>query len=118
MTSTYDEPERKTAGITVKVSPRFYQAFAAKAAEVPGRTATEYARQLCERALDREPSEVRLMAELLALRRIVVKGLLFPEVEMTRAAVAQLLAETDTEKAHKALTRLGLVSRGPQEATR
>ena len=34
MTTTYDEPEKKTAGITVKVSPTFYEAFAAKAAEV------------------------------------------------------------------------------------
>jgi hypothetical protein len=108
MTTTYGQPEKKTAGITAKVTPTFYAAFAAKAAEVPGRTPTEYARYLCERAVYEELFDVKLMAELLALRRIVVKGLLFPDVEMTLPAVQQLLAETDAEKIRSALKRLGL----------
>jgi hypothetical protein len=102
----------KTCGITARVTQTFYDAFAAKAAEVSGRSPSEYARELLERAVYGESNEVKLMAELLALRRIVVRGLLFPEVEMNRANVEQLLAETDDPKikTQKALTRLGLAS--------
>ena len=112
MSTTSETPDIKTRAINARVTAAFFEAFAAKAAEVPGRTPTEYARQLCERAVYGEPADVKLMAELLALRRIVVRGLLFPEVEMTREAVAQLLTETDVDKAQKARTRLGLLTEG------
>ena len=114
MSTTSETTDIKTRAINARVSDTFFEAFAAKAAEVPGRTPTEYARQLCEQAVYGEPADVTLMAEVLALRRIVVRGLLFPEVEMTREAVAQLLAETDDEKVQKARARLGLST----EATR
>jgi hypothetical protein len=110
MPTLTDGVETKTCGITARVTQTFYDAFAAKAAEVSGRSPSEYARELLERAVYVESIDVKLMAELLALRRIVVRGLLFPEVEMTLTAVTQLLNETDAEKAQKALARLGLAS--------
>jgi hypothetical protein len=113
MTATYDDAELKSRAITARVTGRFYEAFVQKAAEVPGRTSAELARQVLERFVYGEPDQVALMAELLALRRIVVRGLLFPEVEMTRPAVQQLLAETDTAKLSHALNRLGLAAREP-----
>lgn len=107
--------ETRTRSLSTKVSEDTYQQVLLLCDQ---KTPSEWLRALIEERLERQPFEVALMAELLALRRIVVRGLLFPEVEMTRSAVAQLLAETDAEKAHKALTRLGLASSLPEGSTR
>lgn len=109
MTRTYELADQKTRVINVRVSEDFFQTFAEKAAEVTGRTPTELARQVLERFVFEVPEHVTLLAEVLALRRLVVRGVLHPEADMTVSANAlQLIASTDAVKVDKARAQLGL----------
>lgn len=102
MTTTYENPDQKSRAINVRVTQTFYDVFAAKAAEVPGRTPTEYARYLCERALYEEPAEITLLAEVSAVRALVAKGILDPNRPTTELGVKTLIYETDRDKLDKA----------------
>jgi hypothetical protein len=101
--------KKRMISVTAKVNENQYARLRAAAGE---KSMAEWIRQVIEFELDRKPFEEQLLAELWALRYIVLNGLPAVAGESDRTAVSAVIfalkTEADEKKADKAKALLGL----------
>jgi hypothetical protein len=104
---------RRTKGITIKVTDEEYAALTRLAR---GQTVTAWVHQVVLETVTPRPAEQVLLAEMLALRTIVL-NLLFALASgetPTADAMKRLIDRVDGEKTRKPLQRLASVGRSEQ----
>ncbi len=106
-------PTPRTKSISTKVTEEDYAQFEARAGD---QTISEWARETLLRAAKPSPAEQTIMAELLALRMILM-NILFTIANrepLTSTAMDDIIKRADAGKLAKAMERLTSPATGPQ----
>jgi hypothetical protein len=106
-------PTLRTKSISTKVTKEEYAHFEILAGD---QTISEWVRETLLRAVEPSPAELTIVAELLALRMILM-NILFTTAnreQLTSTAMDDIIKRADAGKLAKAMDRLMSATRGPQ----
>jgi hypothetical protein len=106
-------PTPRSKSISTKVTEEEYAQFEVLAGD---QTISEWVREVLLRAAEPSPAEQTIVAELLALRMILM-NILFSianREQLTSTAMDDIIKRADASKLTKAMERLTSVATGPQ----